>query len=157
MLTLPAAPTAPGDSAAASRAQLAALRFLRRAPLPRVPLACDFGPDSAMAAPVTSSNSQSQLHLLTCHTVDSSPSLLVNFDQHKYLFNVPESLSRVCVQSKIGLKKVGKVFLGNLNEASAGLPGYLLSTVEAGNRDVELVGTPGLDHLVASYRFYTRR
>ena len=106
---------------------------------------------------LSTSKTNCSLHLLTTHTSDSSPSLLVTFDQHKYLFNVPESLSRVCVQSKISLKKVGKVFVGDLNESVGGLPGLLLSTVESGNNDVEVVAGEGLEHLVASYRFYTRR
>ena len=106
---------------------------------------------------LSTSKTNCQLHLLTTHTADSSPSLLVTFDQHKYLFNVPESFSRVCVQSKISLKKIGKVFVGDLSENVGGLPGLLLSTVESGNNDVEVVAGEGLEHLVASYRFYTRR
>lgn len=54
------------------------------------------------------------------------------------------------------MKKISKAFIGDL-EKSAGLPGFILSTVEAGNHVVELVGPEGLDHLVATYRFFTRR
>lgn len=101
-------------------------------------------------------NTRYHLQLLTTATSDSKPSLLVTFDSQRYLFNAPESISRVFVQSRIGMRKISKVFLGDLNE-SAGLPGFVLSTVEAGNHQVELVGPEGTDHLVATYRFFTRR
>lgn len=101
-------------------------------------------------------NTRYHLHLVSTSTVDSAPSLLVTFDSHRYLFNAPESISRVFVQGKIGLRKIGKVFLGEL-EGSKGTPGLVLSTVEAGNHVLEIVGPEGLDHLVASYRFFTRR
>ena len=101
-------------------------------------------------------NTRYTLSLLSTHSTDSSPSLLVTFDNHRYLFNTPESISRVCVQNKIGMKKIGQAFLGRLEE-STGLPGFVLSTVEAGNREVELFGPEGLDHFMASCRYFTRR
>lgn len=105
------------------------------------------------AAPL---NTRYSLSLLSTHSADSTPSLLVTFDNHRYLFNVPESISRICVQNKIGMKKMGQVFLGQL-EGSEGLPGFVLSTVEAGSRELELFGPQGLEHLMASCRFFTRR
>ncbi|GAA6001924.1 hypothetical protein JCM5350_002072, partial [Sporobolomyces pararoseus] len=50
----------------------------------------------------------------------------------------------------------GKVFLGSVEE-SAGLPGFILSSVEAGNSKIEVVGPAGTDHYLASCRFFTRR
>ncbi|GAA5921129.1 hypothetical protein JCM1841_002430 [Sporobolomyces salmonicolor] len=96
------------------------------------------------------------LSILSTHTVDSSPSLLVTFDSHRYLFNLPESISRISLQNKVGLRKVGHVFLGDL-EDSAGLPGFVLSTVEAGNDRIAVVGPQGTEHYLASCRFFTRR
>ncbi|GAA5867433.1 hypothetical protein JCM1840_002137 [Sporobolomyces johnsonii] len=96
------------------------------------------------------------LSVLSTHTVDSSPALLVAFDSHRYLFNTPESISRISLQNKVGLRKVGHVFLGDL-EQSAGLPGFVLSTVEAGNDRIAVVGPQGTEHYLASCRFFTRR
>lgn len=107
----------------------------------------------ASAAPV---NARYHISVLATSTVDSKPSLLVTFDNARYLFNSPESISRICVQSKIALRKVGAVFLGDLEE-SAGLPGLILSTVEAGNNKVQICGPAGTTHFVASCRFFTRR
>ncbi|KAM0752304.1 hypothetical protein T439DRAFT_355163 [Meredithblackwellia eburnea MCA 4105] len=101
-------------------------------------------------------NAQYSLQILSNHSVDSNPSLLLIFPDQRYLFNSPEAISRVCIQDKTQLKKVGNVFIGSL-ESSAGLPGLILTTVEAGNDQVQVIGPQGLDHLVASYRFFTRR
>lgn len=48
------------------------------------------------------------------------------------------------------------MFLGGLDN-SAGLPGFILSSVEAGNSEIEVIAPEGIDHLVSSFRFYTRR
>ncbi|GAA5863071.1 hypothetical protein JCM8547_002788 [Rhodosporidiobolus lusitaniae] len=101
-------------------------------------------------------NTRFSVSVLTTHTVDSQPSLLVTFDDQRYLFNTPEAISRVALQSKVGLRKVNNVFLGEL-EQSAGLPGFILSSVEAGNDKIQVVGPEGTDHLLASCRFFTRR
>ncbi|GAA5995462.1 ribonuclease Z [Rhodotorula paludigena] len=94
--------------------------------------------------------------VLTTHTVDSSPSLLVAFENQRYLFGTPEGFSRIALQNKVGLRKVGHVFLGDLAQ-SGGLPGFLLTSVEAGNDKIKVFGPRGTDHLLASCRFFTRR
>ncbi|BGP51089.1 hypothetical protein JCM10450v2_007018 [Rhodotorula kratochvilovae] len=94
--------------------------------------------------------------VLTTHTVDSTPSLLVAFDNQRYLFNAPEGFSRIALQNKVGLRKVGHVFLGDLAQ-SGGLPGFVLTSVEAGNDKIQVFGPEGSDHLLASCRFFTRR
>ena len=96
------------------------------------------------------------ISVLTTHTVDSAPALLVAFDSQRYLFNTPEAISRIALQNKVGLRKVGHVFLGDVEE-SAGLPGFILSSVEAGNERIKLVGPEGTDHFLATCRFFTRR
>lgn len=96
------------------------------------------------------------ISVLTTDTVDSAPSLLVTFDSQRYLFNTPEAVSRVALSNKVGLKKVGHVFLGDLAQ-SAGLPGLILSSVEGGNDKMVVHGPRGTDHFLASCRFFTRR
>lgn len=107
-------------------------------------------------APLPTSGDKFSISVLSTHSSDSSPSLLVTFDNRRYLFNTPEAISRIALQSKVGLRKVGNVFLGSLQD-SAGLPGFILSSVEAGNNKIEIVGPVGTDHYLASCRFFTRR
>ncbi|GAA5899823.1 tRNase Z [Sporobolomyces salmoneus] len=106
--------------------------------------------------PPPQSGNKYSISILSTHSSDSSPSLLVAFPDQRYLFNTPESISRIALQSKVGLRKVGNVFLGSVGE-SAGLPGFILSSVEAGNSRIEIVGPGGTDHYLASCRFFTRR
>ncbi|GAA6000534.1 hypothetical protein JCM5350_002403, partial [Sporobolomyces pararoseus] len=100
------------------------------------------------AVPPPQSGNKYSVSVLSTHSTDSSPSLLVTFPDQRYLFNTPEAISRIALQSKLGLRKVGKVFLGSVEE-SAGLPGFILSSVEAGNSKIEVVGPAGTDHYLA--------
>jgi ribonuclease Z len=110
-----------------------------------------------MKAPVPpQGGNKYSVSVLSTYSNDSSPSLLVTFPDQRYLFNTPEAISRIALQSKVGLRKVGNVFLGSLDE-SAGLPGFVLSSVEAGNNKIEIAGPAGTDHYLASCRFFTRR
>ncbi|KAK4055371.1 hypothetical protein OIO90_003209 [Microbotryomycetes sp. JL221] len=94
--------------------------------------------------------------VLSTHTVDSKPCLLLTFQDKRYLFNTPESTSRICVQNKTSLKKIGQTFLGQL-EQSLGLPGFVLSSVESGNNKLQVFGPNGLKHYLATCRYFTRR
>lgn len=107
-------------------------------------------------APLPTSGDKFSISVLSTHSSDSSPSLLVTFDSRRYLFNTPEAISRIALQSKVGLRKVGNVFLSSLQD-SAGLPGFILSSVEAGNNKIQVVGPVGTDHYLASCRYFTRR
>ncbi|GAA5944075.1 tRNase Z [Sporobolomyces koalae] len=108
------------------------------------------------AVPPPSSGNRFHVSVLSTYSSDSTPSLLVTFQNQRYLFNTPEAISRIALQSKVGLRKVGNVFLGSIDE-SIGLPGFILSSVEAGNNKIEIVGPVGVDHFLASCRFFTRR
>ncbi|KAM0790962.1 hypothetical protein ACM66B_004267 [Microbotryomycetes sp. NB124-2] len=96
------------------------------------------------------------ISVLSIDSADSKPALLVTFPDKRYLFNTPESIGRICVQNKTGLKKVGQAFLGDL-QVSTGLPGFILSAVEAGSSKLQIYGPRGLKHYLASCRYFTRR
>ncbi|KAK4048132.1 hypothetical protein OIV83_005002 [Microbotryomycetes sp. JL201] len=96
------------------------------------------------------------IQVLSVDSSDSKPALLVTFPDKRYLFNTPESIGRICVQNKTGLKKVGQAFVGDL-QASTGLPGFILSAVEAGAHKLQVYGPRGLKHYLASCRYFTRR
>lgn len=91
------------------------------------------------------------ISVLTTHAVDSVPAL-VAFESQRYLFNTPGAPSRIALQNNVDLRKAGHVFLGDFEE-NAGLPGFILSSVEAGNDRTQLVGPEETDHLLATCRF----
>ncbi|KWU43972.1 hypothetical protein RHOSPDRAFT_25944 [Rhodotorula sp. JG-1b] len=82
------------------------------------------------------------ISVLTTHAVDSVPAL-VAFESQRYLFNTPGAPSRIALQNKVDLRKAGHVFLGDFEE-SAGLPGFILSSVEAGNDRTQLARAAGV-------------
>lgn len=102
-------------------------------------------------------NTRYYIQVLSTYTDDSTPSLLVVFDNARYLFNAPESFSRICVQSRIGMRRMGKVFVGKIGDDTAGLPGLILSCGEGGNKSLEIIGPQGMDHFIATCRMFTRR
>jgi len=57
-------------------------------------------------------------------TLDSSPSVLLFFDNKRYLFNCGEGTQRFCTEYKVRLTKIGTIFLTRLAwENIGGLPG----------------------------------
>ena len=59
------------------------------------------------------------------HTSDTFPSLLVVFDDARYLFSAGENLTRAFVQDRISFKKLKNVFLNSTTEiqSTSGLGG----------------------------------
>ena len=99
------------------------------------------------------------LQLLSTHSVDSSPALLLSTHHTRYLVNAPEGISRVCLQSKLSLGKLDAVLVGSLAHSphAQGLPGVILASVEAGNKRLRVFGPQGITHYLASLRFFTKR
>lgn len=55
---------------------------------------------------------------------EGPPSLIVHYDQQRYLFNCREGTQRLCVQEKAKLAKTSNVFLSRLSwETLGGLTG----------------------------------
>jgi ribonuclease Z len=55
---------------------------------------------------------------------DASPSILVFFDNHRYLFNVGEGAQRFCLEHKVRIAKVNHLFVtGSHWNNLGGLPG----------------------------------
>jgi hypothetical protein len=62
--------------------------------------------------------------VLASATSDTDPTLLINFDNAKYVFNVTEGFSRTCIQRKVTTNKLRSVFLSRYStEACNGMPG----------------------------------
>ena len=62
--------------------------------------------------------------VLASATSDTDPTLLINFDNAKYVFNVTEGFSRTCIQRKVTTNKLRSVFLSRYStETCNGMPG----------------------------------
>lgn len=61
-------------------------------------------------------------------TQDTSPSILLFFDSHRYIFNAGEGLLRFCTEHNIKPSKIGDMFLTRVcSETASGLAGLLLT------------------------------
>ncbi|KAJ8609873.1 hypothetical protein CTAYLR_007495 [Chrysophaeum taylorii] len=108
--------------------------------------------DGAMTSRYTS------LQLLSTSSGDSSPSVLVSSDAERILFNAGEGWQRMCVEQGVRISRCDTMCLTHLSpDAVGGLPGYLLTTADAGQTRVALCGPPGLRKYVAAMRHYFRR
>lgn len=88
----------------------------------------------------------------------SSPSLLLTFEQSRYLFNCPENTSRSFVQSRINQKNLGSIFLSSPRAShSAGTYGMLMGLADSHKQTVRLIGPEGLRYMLACGRLFTRR
>lgn len=87
------------------------------------------------------------------------PSLLLFFDEHRYMFGCGEGTQRACFQHQVRLSRLRAVFLSRLEWThSGGLPGMICTVADSGGvTNVQLVGPPGTVHLVASLRAFLRR
>lgn len=66
-------------------------------------------------------------------TGDTCPSVLLFFEQQRFVFNVGEGFQRYCFQHKIKLGKVKHFFLTRMStEACGGVPGLVLTLTEHG-------------------------
>ncbi|PRP87102.1 zinc phosphodiesterase ELAC protein 2 isoform 1 [Planoprotostelium fungivorum] len=102
---------------------------------------------------------KSFLQILGTGSGDSSPSLLLFFDNHRYLFNVGENTQRLCVTTKTRLHQINHIFLTNTRwQNTGGLPGVLLTLADAKPpKDVNITGPPNLHHLLHTTRHFVNR
>lgn len=101
-----------------------------------------------------------QIKPITIHSIEiDSSSLLLQFDQSRYLFNTPENTSRSFVQSRIPSSYLQTIFLSSpSHQPSSGLHGFLLGISDCQRtQPIKLIGPSGTRHLLASGRLFTRR
>ncbi|TKY62054.1 Ribonuclease Z [Spatholobus suberectus] len=66
-------------------------------------------------------------------TQDTSPSVLLFFDNQRFIFNAEEGLQRFCTEYKIKLSKIDHLFLSRVCfETAGGLPSLLLTLASMG-------------------------
>ncbi|KAL5156620.1 tRNAse Z TRZ4, mitochondrial [Glycine soja] len=90
-------------------------------------------------------------------TQDTSPSVLLFFDNQRFIFNAGEGLQRFCTEHKIKLSKIDHIFLSRVcSETAGGLPGLLLTLAGMGEdgMSVNIWGPSDLKYLVDAMRSF---
>ncbi|XP_014499505.1 tRNase Z TRZ3, mitochondrial [Vigna radiata var. radiata] len=90
-------------------------------------------------------------------TQDTSPSVLLFFDNQRFIFNAGEGLQRFCTEHKIKLSKIDHIFLSRVcSETAGGLPGLLLTLAGMGEEGMSLNiwGPSDLKYLVDAMRSF---
>ncbi|KAI8920004.1 beta-lactamase-like protein [Powellomyces hirtus] len=96
--------------------------------------------------------------VLGTDTVDASPTVMLDFESGRYLFNCGEGTQRFCHEHKVGIRKVDQIFLTRVAwETVGGLPGMLLTLADAGASSLTLHGPNNLTHFMAANRHFVYR
>lgn len=91
-------------------------------------------------------------------TCDFDPSILLFFENKRYLFNVGEGSMRFCTEHKIKLGRIEHIFITNLeNECIGGLPGLIMTLADNGKKDLSLFGPTNFLNYLQSLRFCLQR
>jgi ribonuclease Z len=98
------------------------------------------------------------VRVITAPSRDTDLSLMVIFDQDKYLINCGEGTQRSCTQRGVGFRKLGTVLLTNSSsDVIGGLPGILMSSADTGIPEIKIAGPEAaLQYLVSSRTFCQR-
>jgi ribonuclease Z len=98
------------------------------------------------------------LQILGTDTGDTTPSLLLFFDQQSYLFNCGEGTQRFCTEHKVRLAKVQHIFFSQLTwDLVGGLPGALLTLADIGIKEISLMGPKNTLYFIESCRYFLQR
>ncbi|GFP79691.1 zinc phosphodiesterase elac protein 2 [Phtheirospermum japonicum] len=87
-------------------------------------------------------------------TQDTSSSVLLFFDQQRFIFNAGEGFQRYCVEYKMKMSKINQIFLSRVcSETALGLPGLLL-TLSGIDHNVKVWGPKDLEYLVDAMKHF---
>ncbi|KAI4331432.1 hypothetical protein MLD38_029622 [Melastoma candidum] len=90
-------------------------------------------------------------------TQDTSPSVLLFFDNQRFIFNAGEGLQRFCTEHKVKLSKIDCIFLSRVcSETAGGLPGLLLTLAGIGEKgmSIKVCGPSDLTYLVDAMKSF---
>ncbi|XP_004486765.1 tRNase Z TRZ3, mitochondrial isoform X2 [Cicer arietinum] len=90
-------------------------------------------------------------------TQDTSPAVLLFFDNQRFIFNAGEGLQRFCTEHRIKLSKIDHIFLSRVcSETAGGLPGLLLTLAGMGEEGMTLNiwGPSDLKYLIDAMRSF---
>ncbi|KAI0076534.1 hypothetical protein K474DRAFT_1644863 [Panus rudis PR-1116 ss-1] len=89
---------------------------------------------------------------------DTEPSFVVTFDSAKYIINASENTARAWRQGGRHWRGVKALFMTGVGtQRSSGLPGLTMVLADASLKQLDLVGPHGLNHYIATMRFYLWR
>ncbi|GJD08662.1 Zinc phosphodiesterase ELAC protein 2 [Galdieria sulphuraria] len=101
---------------------------------------------------------QCHLQVVGSGKADTGLSIILFFDDHRYLFNCGEGTQRLCAEKGLNLFRVDTVFFTGLDARCAGgLFGTLLTLADAGKTHLELFGPTGLVRFFAASSCFYRR
>lgn len=90
-------------------------------------------------------------------TQDTSPSVLLFFDQQRFIFNAGEGLQRFSAEHKFKLSRLDHIFLTRVcSETAGGIPGLLLTMAGIGDdgMTVNIWGPSDLEYLTGAMRSF---
>lgn len=90
-------------------------------------------------------------------TGDTVPTVLLFFDQRRFIFNAGEGIQRYCTEHKIKLSKIDHIFLTRVcSETTGGLPGLLLTLAGLGEAGMaaQIWGPGDFQNLVNAIRSF---
>lgn len=110
-----------------------------------------------IAANKSSNTSYLQIYGTGFDTGDTVPTVLLFFDQRRFIFNAGEGLQRYCTEHKIKLSKIDHILLTRVcSETTGGLPGLLLTLAGIGETGMsaQIWGPSNLQNLVNAMRTF---
>ncbi|KAI1295847.1 hypothetical protein EDD11_007705 [Mortierella claussenii] len=98
------------------------------------------------------------LQILSTGTADCSPSVVLHFDNHRYLVNCGEGTQRLCMESRFRFAKLKTILFTRTHwDCLGGAPGMLLTLSDVGATDIKLLGAENLTHALISTRPFVYR
>lgn len=113
-----------------------------------------------MHAERRTSMGSSNFRILAAPASDTSelPTVVLQCDSKKYMFNAGEGTTRLSAQHKSTNTRVDHIFLSRVaSEAIGGLPGLLMTLADGGKKSINLYGPINTRYAVACTRFYAKR
>jgi len=100
------------------------------------------------------------LRVLAAPSSDTShvPTLILQCDSKKYMFNAGEGTTRVSAQHRASNTRVEHIFLTRVaTETLGGIPGLLMTLADGGRTSINIHAPTNLKYALATTRFYARR
>ncbi|WFD28414.1 ribonuclease Z [Malassezia nana] len=100
------------------------------------------------------------LRVLAAPSSDTShvPTLVLQCDAIKYMFNAGEGTTRVSAQHRASNTRVEHIFLTRIaTETLGGIPGLLMTLADGGRTSIDIHAPTNLKYALATTRFYARR
>lgn len=89
---------------------------------------------------------------------ESSASVVLNFPEERYLFDCGDGTQRISTEYTTKFSRLKQILLTSLSAPSiGGLLGFLLTQIDSGTRELQLVAPEGLSNLIFSARSFFNR